>query len=79
MVTTSSCSANVAQLGLARGVTVIVEGISSAAATVPCSCGQEMRDWYHGWDPLSFVTETRIDAFPAVTDIVESIYTDITQ
>ncbi|WP_157122111.1 hypothetical protein [Nocardia miyunensis] len=38
---------------------------------------EEMRGWYHGWDPLSFVAETRIDATPAVTDIVDTIYTSL--
>ncbi|WP_157117666.1 AAA family ATPase [Nocardia vaccinii] len=104
---------DIAELGLARGVTVIVEGILSARrygamleqlaaraerawfyafdlsftetldrhARRPKASefgAEEMHGWYHGWDPLGFVTEARIDAVPAVADIVETIYADIT-
>ncbi|WP_433620967.1 GNAT family N-acetyltransferase [Nocardia sp. CA-120079] len=38
----------------------------------------DMRKWYHGWDPLGFVDEVRIDATHILEDIVDMIYTDIT-
>lgn len=33
----------------------------------------EMRGWYHGWQPLSFVAEDRITADVSPTEIVERI------
>ncbi|WP_433194476.1 GNAT family N-acetyltransferase [Nocardia sp. CA-107356] len=38
----------------------------------------DMRNWYHGWDPLGFVDEVRIDAADTLEDIVDTIYTDMT-
>ncbi|MFI6956489.1 GNAT family N-acetyltransferase [Nocardia sp. NPDC050408] len=38
----------------------------------------DMRHWYHGWDPLGFVDEVRIDAAHSLEDIVDTIYADIT-
>lgn len=37
---------------------------------------EEMSRWYHGWQPLQFVSERRIDASETVTATVERILTD---
>ncbi|MEV0251019.1 AAA family ATPase [Nocardia sp. NPDC050712] len=37
----------------------------------------EMRAWYHGWDPLGFVSEVRLDATWSTADAVERLYSDL--
>ncbi|WP_069166829.1 AAA family ATPase [Nocardia altamirensis] len=44
------------------------------AATIP---EQMMADWYHGWQPLPFVDEVRIDATWTVEAIANRIQDDI--
>ncbi|MEV6067332.1 AAA family ATPase [Nocardia sp. NPDC052001] len=44
------------------------------AAEVPES---SLAEWYHGWQPLGFTTETRIDASWNLTAITERILGDI--
>ncbi|RMI33618.1 methyltransferase domain-containing protein [Nocardia stercoris] len=103
----------IASLGLARGLIVVVEGILSqrrygrmlerlrdqarlsrfyafdldfeetvrrhATRDKAGSFGREqMSEWYHGWDALGFVDETRIGATRTAEDIVATIYTEIT-
>ncbi|MGW6330812.1 hypothetical protein [Nocardia rhamnosiphila] len=36
-----------------------------------------MRSWYHGWQPLRFVPETRIDHTWAQTATIEQILHDL--
>jgi predicted kinase len=38
---------------------------------------EEMADWYHGWQPLDFVDETRFDADTTAEEAVEVIATAI--
>ncbi|MFI9507954.1 AAA family ATPase [Nocardia sp. NPDC052566] len=45
------------------------------AATIPES---QMALWFHGWQPLSFAAETRIDESWGADEIVERIHRDIT-
>lgn len=44
------------------------------AATIP---PEQMAGWYHGWQPLPFADETRIDATWTLDAIVDRIYHDI--
>ncbi|MEU0542256.1 hypothetical protein ABZ319_20530 [Nocardia sp. NPDC005978] len=37
----------------------------------------EMAGWYHGWQPLGFVDEVRIDVGWGVGDVVERIHRDV--
>ncbi|MFF0493515.1 AAA family ATPase [Nocardia sp. NPDC004068] len=37
----------------------------------------DMRSWYHGWQPLPFVAERRIDASWSVRDTVERVCSDL--
>ena len=39
---------------------------------------EDMAPWYHGWNPLDFVDETRFDEAVTVDDAVERIATAIT-
>ena len=34
---------------------------------------EDMADWYHGWQPLSFVQETRFDASVSADEAVKAI------
>lgn len=36
---------------------------------------EEMAEWYHGWQPLSFVDETRFDASVSASEAVSAIST----
>ncbi|MEU2032765.1 AAA family ATPase [Nocardia amamiensis] len=45
------------------------------AATIAPS---QMAQWYHGWQPLPFVEETRIDSSWSLDAITDRIHTDIT-
>lgn len=44
------------------------------AASIP---PEQMAGWYHGWQPLPFVNETRIDATWTIDAVVERICRDI--
>ncbi|WP_218020414.1 adenylyl-sulfate kinase, partial [Nocardia sienata] len=44
------------------------------AATIP---PDQMASWYHGWQPLPFADETRIDATWTLDAVVDRIYRDI--
>ncbi|MBF6259799.1 MULTISPECIES: AAA family ATPase [Nocardia] len=44
------------------------------AATIP---PDQMAEWYHGWQPLSYVEEVRIDSSWSRDSIIERIHTDI--
>ncbi|WP_194819021.1 AAA family ATPase [Nocardia sp. XZ_19_385] len=37
----------------------------------------EMRSWYHGWDPLDFVPEVRLDASWTTAQAIDRVYSDI--
>lgn len=39
--------------------------------------GEVMAQWYHGWQPLTFVEEARIDASWTADRVVERIYGDV--
>lgn len=38
---------------------------------------EEMADWYHGWQPLSFVNETRFDASMSANEAVGAISSEL--
>ncbi|APE37134.1 hypothetical protein BOX37_28000 [Nocardia mangyaensis] len=44
------------------------------AATIP---PEQMASWYHGWQPLPFVDEVRIDASWTLDAVSDRIYRDI--
>ncbi|MFD3430267.1 P-loop NTPase family protein [Nocardia fluminea] len=44
------------------------------SATIP---PEQMASWYHGWQPLPFVDEVRIDASWALDAVTDRIYRDI--
>ncbi|MFG1774636.1 hypothetical protein ACGFIX_34085 [Nocardia salmonicida] len=44
------------------------------SATIP---PEQMASWYHGWQPLSFVEEVRIDASWTLDAATDRIYRDI--